>query len=173
MKHLSNRAGAGLLALVLVASLLPACGGDVDFCSNPGGQGCPDDDDEAAPAYSLDFAVPTAGRFGALQLDITHLGDSGGFIGRDDKVDCVSLIEAIVASNYLGELVIKIGLISLQGIRTPAAIMRCGFRTREELSPESFRIEVTDASDTNSEQVDPPPTVVISTITPRQVSSGD
>jgi len=128
-----------------------------------------DSDDETAPAYSLDFFVqPPAGRFGALQLDITHLGNRGGFIGREDKVDCVPLVEAIVASNYLGERLTKIGLISLQGINTPAAIMRCGFRSRENISPGSFLVEVTDASDTDSKQIEPPPTVVISTITPRR-----
>jgi hypothetical protein len=125
-------------------------------------------EDESVPAYSLDFAVQEPGVFGALQLDINHLGNSGGFIGREDKVDCVPLVEAIVASNYLGERLTKIGLISLQGIRTPAAIMRCGFRTRENLSAGSFLIEVTDASDTKSDQIDPPPTVYIKTITPRR-----
>jgi hypothetical protein len=45
--------------------------------------------------------------------------------------------------------------------------MRCGFRTREPLSPNSFAIDVTDASDTDSKPLDPSPTVVISTITPR------
>ena len=124
-------------------------------------------EDEQAPAYSLDFFVQTAGTFGALQLEITHLGRSGGFIGRGDKIDCVSLVEAIVASNYVGERVAKVGLISLAGIRTPVAIMRCGFRTRENLGPPSFAIDVTDASDTESKPLDPPPTVVISTITRR------
>ncbi|MFN2427587.1 MAG: hypothetical protein ABR587_14190, partial [Candidatus Binatia bacterium] len=102
-----------------------------------------------------------------LQLAITHLGRSGGFIGRQDAVDCVSLVEAIVASNYVGERLTKVGLISLQGIRTPAAIMRCGFRTREPLSPGSFNIDVVDASDTESNPLEPTPTVVISTITRR------
>ncbi len=134
---------------------------------DPGYDDSPADDD-SVPAYSLDFYVQTAGKFGALQLDINHLGNSGGFIGRDDKVDCVPLVEAIVASNYLGERETKIGLISLQGIHTPAAVMRCGFRTRENVSPGSFLIEVTDASDTDSKQIEPVPTVVISTISPRR-----
>jgi hypothetical protein len=63
---------------------------------------------------------------------------------------------------------VKIGLISLQGINTPADIMRCGFRTRENLSPGSFLVEVTDASDTESNQIEPEPKVLIRTITPRR-----
>jgi hypothetical protein len=145
----------------------------VDNSAMPGGDRDPgyDDspaDDEAAPAYSLDFFVDTPGRFGALQLEVNHLGNGGGFIGRGDKVDCVPLVEAIVASNYLGERETKIGLISLQGINTPAAVMRCGFRTRESLSSGSFLVEVTDASDTKSVAIEPKPTVYIKSIVPRR-----
>lgn len=124
-------------------------------------------DDESVAAYTLEFSVLGSQSYGALQLEVNHLGRSGGFIGRGDAVDCVSLVEALVASNYLGERVVKIGLISLQGIPASGPIMRCGFRTRESLSPASFRILVADASDTDSVQIDPPPTVVISTISPR------
>ncbi len=147
-------------SFVCAAFALSSCGDDVEFCSNPGGQGCPRD-------FSVDFYIQSAGRFGALQLDVTHLGDSGGFLGRGDEVECAPLVDAIVASNYLGEREVKIGLISLHGIPTPAAIMRCGFRTAEDLVPSDFLIEVTDASDTDSMQIDPPPVVIDSTISER------
>jgi hypothetical protein len=153
-----RRLAVRTVAFVCAAVALASCGDDVDVCTNPGGGPCPERE------YTVYFHVQTPGRFGALQLDITHLGDSGGFVGREDKVDCESLVDAIVASNYLGERVVKIGLISLQGIVTPAAIMRCEFRTSEDLVPPDFQIEVTDASDTESNQIDPPPVVVVSTI---------
>jgi hypothetical protein len=79
----------------------------------------------------------------------------------------VALVDAIVAGNYVGERVTKIGLISLRGVQTPSAILRCGFRTREELTPDDFAIDVTDASDTSSNPVDPVPSVVVSSITER------
>ena len=116
------------------------------------------------PQYSIYFYVQSAGTFGALQLDITHLGNSGGFIGRGDKVECEPLVDAIVASNYVGGRDVKIGLISLQGINTPAHVMRCGFRTREDLSPSDFDVEVTDASDTESRPIEPMPVVVVKSI---------
>ena len=125
-------------------------------------------DNPNVASYSLDFYVQTAGTFGALQLDINHLGSKGGFIGRGDKVECVPLVEAIVASNYLGEREVKIGLISLQGINTPAAVMRCGFRSSENVSAGSFLIEVTDASDTESKPIEPKPTVFIKSVVPRR-----
>jgi hypothetical protein len=104
-----------------------------------------------------------------LQIDITHLGRNGGFVGRGDKIDCVATVDALAAANYKGERVASVGLISIPGIRTPARILRCGFRTRENLSPNSFQVDVTDASGTgeDSEPIDPPPVVVISSVSRR------
>jgi hypothetical protein len=121
--------------------------------------GCGEGDGIEGRDYVLEFQVTTAARIGALQLEVTHLGDSGGFIGRGDAVDCDALVDALVASNYDGERTAKIGLINLQGIVTPAPIMRCGFRTRESLSPADFQIQVVDASTPGGDQIDPPPTV--------------
>jgi hypothetical protein len=163
LKLLVPEKGARLLAVravafVCAAVVLASCGDDVDVCSRPGGE-CPPPQD-----FSVDFFVESPGRFGALQIDVVYLGDRGGFIGTGDQVDCVPLVEAIVASNSLGERLVKIGLISLQGINTPASIIRCGFRTSEELTPRDFDIEVRDASDTDSRQIDPPPSVVVKSI---------
>jgi len=146
---------AQLVAAALVCVLAAACGD---------GSGTFDYDLE------LDVTGPPA-RIGALQLEVTHLGDSGGFIGRGDKVDCVALVDAIAASNNPGERVLKVGLISLSGIATPAPILRCGFRTSESLTPASFQVDVTDASLTNGEQIDPPPTVVVGSIVRRDNES--
>jgi len=129
--------------------------------------GCGEGDGPSGTGYTLEFAVTTPGRIGALQIEVTHLGDSGEFIGRLDQADCVPLVDAIVAANAAGERTLKVGLISLQGILAPSAIMRCGFRTGEELGPQSFLVEVTDASQTNGDPIDPPPTVVISSVVSR------
>ncbi|HXC50911.1 MAG TPA: hypothetical protein VN634_08510 [Candidatus Limnocylindrales bacterium] len=131
----------------------------------------PDYDDSCDPswrAYTLEISVnqSSAPRIGALQLEVTHLGDSGCFIGRGDQIDCVALVDALVAANYPGERTAKIGMISLDGIPTPAAVIRCGFRTSESLSPASFLVEVMDASTTGGDPIDPPPSVGI-TVTGR------
>jgi len=123
--------------------------------------------DEAASDYTVEFYVESASRFGALQLEITHLGNSGSFLVRGDRADCMALVDAIVASNYLGDRVAKVGLISLQGIVTPGAIVRCGFRTREDLDPGDFLVEVVDASDIDSRPLDPAPSVVVSSVVER------
>jgi hypothetical protein len=127
-----------------------------------------DSDNPNVPAYTLTFEVQgQGGRFGALQFEVNHLGRSGGFIGREDTIDCVPLVDAIVAGNFVGERLAKFGLISLQGVPFNMLILNCGFRTREPLSSNSFAIEVTDASDTNSNPIDPPPTVVLRTVARR------
>jgi hypothetical protein len=123
-----------------------------------------------ATDYSLTFsvepgdAVPVT--IGALQFEVTYLGNNGGFIGSGDQIDCVVLVDAIVAGNDPRQDVARIGMISLQGFHAPSPIIRCGFRTADDLAPESFRIEVLDASDTNSESLDPPPVVVLSSMAP-------
>lgn len=164
MPRFSRSSGLRCLVLgFLIALGTQGCGNDADdrYDDLPS-------DDEAAPAYSLEVAVTdSSSPLGALQFEITHLGNSGGFIGRDDQVECMPLVEAIVAANSIGGRTAKIGMISLQGIRTPALILRCGFRTREVLGPASFLVEVTDASDTNSAALDPPPTVAIESVTRR------
>jgi hypothetical protein len=153
LKNLSSGVGARRLAVrtvafVCAAVALASCGDGDSYTDTP--------EDDTTPVYSIDFHAESAGNYGALQFDIRHLANSGGFVGRADKVDCVPLVDAIVASNYLGERMVKIGMISLQGIQTPADLMHCRFRTREELDASDFEIEVTDASDTSSQQVEPP-----------------
>ena len=68
----------------------------------------------------------------------------------------------MVAANYDNKRVARVGMIQLQGIRTPSPVVRCGFRTREALSPASFLVQVSDASDIKSEPIKPQPTVVVS-----------
>jgi hypothetical protein len=128
--------------------------------------GCGDGDGSSIPQYTLEFQVTTGGRFGALQLEVTHLGESGEFIGRGDKIDCVALVDALTASNYLGERTAKIGMISLNGVPTPAPIMQCGFRTYEELTPDSFDVDVVDASTTGGDPIAPIPLVGV-VVSPR------
>lgn len=135
--------------------------------------GCGDGGDGAGPvegpvvSYTLTLSVSGDALIGALQLEIEHLGNSGGFIGRGDQVDCQPLVQALVAGNFAGEGLVRIGMISLQGIPSPTALLQCGFRTREEIVPGSFLVEVSDASDINSQPLDPYPEVFVSQVTIR------
>ena len=146
-------------------------GNDGNTGGVPGNDGDPSYDDSCdplPPASTIEIEVSTnVGRLGALQLEVTHLGRSGCFIGRGDQVECAPVVDALVAANYPGERTAKIGLISLQGINTPGPVMRCGFRTKESLSDNSFTVTVTDASSPGGEPSDPPPEVRVARITRR------
>lgn len=137
-----------LFMALLGSTALPGCGDGSDY----------------VPTYDVEISGLGAFRLGALQLEIEYLGDRGGFLGRGDNIECVPLVQALVAANHVTEHVAKVGMISLEGIVLPAPLMRCGFRTREELTPDSFSVLVTDASDTDSLELDPYPAVVVSTV---------
>jgi hypothetical protein len=123
--------------------------------------------DSSAPEYDVVVSVSSATQLGALQLEILHLGSAGSWVGKGAGVDCASMVDAILAANFVGGRGVKVGLISLQGIPTPGAVVLCGFRTRERLSPASFQIRLVDAADTDSDPVNPLPDVVISSIVQR------
>lgn len=154
----STRRAVAALALLMLAS----CGGDVEFCSCPGCDTDPHD-------FTVEFAVTSQDRIGALQFDVAFHGGSGRFLGSGDQVDCTPLVDALVAANHDDECRAKIGLVSLDGIRTPASIMRCGFRAAEAPSPSDFRIDVTDASEASasSEPIEPLPTIVVTSVIAR------
>ena len=123
--------------------------------------------DSTAPEYDVVVSVSSATGLGALQIEIIHLGSAGSWVGKGAGVDCASMVDAILAANFVGGRGVKVGLISLQGIPAPGPVVLCGFRTRERLSPASFQIRLVDAADTNSDPVNPLPDVVISSIVQR------
>jgi hypothetical protein len=145
------------LAMVLAVLLGTGCG--------DGGTAYDDTDGDNldVPTYDLVVGVTSAHNLGALQLKITHLGNSGGFVGRNDQNDCVSLVDGMMAQNWPGGRTALVGFINIRGFRTPAAVVRCGFRTREALSLDSFLVEVVDASDAGLDPnpMDPEPTVAV------------
>lgn len=123
--------------------------------------------DSTAPEYDVVVSVTSATGLGALQIEVIHLGSAGSWVGKGAGVDCASMVDAILAANFVGGRGVKVGLISLKGIPTPGPVVLCGFRTRERLSPASFQIRLVDAADTDSNPVNPLPDVVISSIVQR------
>lgn len=141
----------GAAASLAAAVALPACGEDT--------QGLGQD-------YDIIFSVTSdSDDMGALQIEVR--AENGQFLGRNDAVECRSLVDAIVAANYVEDSVIRVGLISLQGIDGPRAVLECGLRSRETPDEEDFDVEVTDASDTNSLPISPEPDVAVTAITRR------
>ena len=150
-------AGAALLATVATSG----CGDDTCVIITTGGT------HQALSEWTVTFAVTDASQIGALQADVVSDDCDGDFTGRADQLDCQPLVDAIFAGNHIGERSAKFALIDLDGFRTPAAIVACGYRSRGEPTAANFRIVVTDASDTNSSPLENTPNLVVASVTPR------
>jgi len=146
---LHGRCWQALALGLLVTVITPGCG------------------DDSASDYDLEIAIGSSGLVSALQFDLTYTGDSGRFLGRGGAIDCIALVNSIIAANYRGQSEAAIGMISLQGVPTPAPIVSCGFRTADDPSAASFQINVTDSSGPDGEPIDPAPVVSITSISLR------
>jgi len=118
--------------------------------------------------YSLTIKVSSeSGTLGALQFDVQYTGSNGGFVGTADKVECESLIErALSAFTNKGGKTMTGALVSVNGFSTPQDVARCRFRSTQAVSPSSFAITVTDASDTDTMAVTPAPEMLVSEAKP-------
>lgn len=118
--------------------------------------------------YSLTIKVSSeSGTLGALQFDVQYTGSKGGFVGTADKVECESLIErALSAFTNKGGTKMTGALVSVNGFSTPQDVARCRFRSPQPVSPGSFTITVTDASDTDTMAVTPAPEMLVSEAKP-------
>jgi len=99
--------------------------------------------------YDVVFAVPyDSPMIGALQLEITHDGVVGGWIGSGALVDCRWLVPGeLQACNENSNQLLTCAIGSLNGFRGPLPILECGFATYESVVETSdFRVDVTDAS---------------------------
>ncbi len=115
-----------------------------------------------ATEYEITVDIEADVMIGAIQLDLTHLGGSGDFVGSGQSVDCSSFVSGglFTANNPPGRAV-RLGLISLEGI--PAGpFARCAFLTRESLTATDFGIVVVDASTPELMPIVPLPTARVS-----------
>ncbi|MFT4569476.1 MAG: hypothetical protein ACI91F_000343 [Candidatus Binatia bacterium] len=120
------------------------------------------------PEYEITVSiVEGSNELGALQFEIDHLGDSGGFVSQGaTKLDCLFLGGMLGAANKLGRSA-KIGIIDLDGMPETGPVVTCAFRTNESLSPGSFNVRVMDAADTETEQVSPLPVLAVTNVVSR------
>ncbi|HYB97933.1 MAG TPA: hypothetical protein VEC57_02255 [Candidatus Limnocylindrales bacterium] len=155
----------GFLLPYALALLLFSAGGCGD--GSGGSFDDSDGDDQGAPAYEVTASVVDAvGLVGALQFEIRYLGESGGWAGRGASVICEALTAGLAATNYPGARSVKVGLVSLDGIPTPSAVVRCVFRSRDVLDEDSFEVEVADASDVETMPLEEFPAMEVTLVDP-------
>jgi hypothetical protein len=120
------------------------------------------------PEYELTVSIVEGdAELGALQFELDHLGNSGGFVSLDEqRLDCLFLGGMLGAANKQGRTA-KIGLIDLDGMPEVGPVVTCAFRTRETISTGSFTVRVTDASDTETNAVSPLPVLAVTNVIPR------
>ena len=102
------------------------------------------------PSFEVYLGVTNnVGRLGALQFDVRFLGDTGGWVGAAGWVRCETTVEAALATfNDKGQGVLSGAMIDLNGLPTPGNMARCTFRAGEEMSPNSFEVDVVDSATT-------------------------
>ena len=115
------------------------------------------DTDPKAIAYELTISVKNAiGDLGALQFNLVHQGQGGGFAGAHGTARCRPMVPTALASfNDMGNGTLKAGLIDTKGFATPGPIVSCTFKSRESVSSGDFAVEVVDATDPELNKKDP------------------
>jgi hypothetical protein len=115
------------------------------------------DTDPKAIAYELTVSVKNAiGNLGALQFNIVHQGQGGGFAGARGTARCRSMVPSALASfNDVGNGTLRAGIIDVSGFATPGAVVSCTFKSRETVSSGDFGVEVIDATDPELKHRDP------------------
>ncbi|HYC54281.1 MAG TPA: hypothetical protein VEL28_05010 [Candidatus Binatia bacterium] len=131
---------------------------DDDFDDSPS-------DDEAAPAFEVTVNVSAAETLGALQFQIIYEGDSGGWAGRGPNVICEALTDGLAAANYVGKRAVKLGLVSLEGIKS-GAVVKCVFRSPERVTASSFTVSIEDASNLETDPLKAVPKMWVSNVVP-------
>jgi hypothetical protein len=114
------------------------------------------EDSQPVAAYDVVISVTSdSGPVSALQLDINHLGSSGGWQGAGSKANCQELVSANMrACNDKGRGRISCALIDVGGFPTPTDVLSCVFKTGGTVSMSDFSVQVVDASSPDMGQID-------------------
>jgi hypothetical protein len=102
----------------------------------------------ATPSYDVTVEIMNnAGLIGALQFDLNHSGNSGGWQGAGGGVRCSwNVSGGITACNDVGSGRARCALADISGFQTPASIVTCTFKTDEAVSASDFNVQVIDSS---------------------------
>ena len=125
------------------------------------------DPDNPTPEFTVVFEVgPTSSPIGALQFEVAPVGQTGGWIGVRADLDCEWLVEYdLAACNDKGGGHLSCAYVDTGGLVAPAPLLECGYASFDEVTAESFEIEVVDASAPSLEPLDV--RVAVSSVTPR------
>jgi len=119
---------------------------------DPGDAGDPDPDGE--PSDSVDYEITASitesvGAVGALQFDLVHLEEQGGWRGVHGSAECTWHVGdgAITACNDVGGGKLRCAAADVVGFDTPTEVVTCLLASPVAPSTGSFAVVVVDASD--------------------------
>ncbi len=98
--------------------------------------------------YDITLAVDNdAGPLGALQFDVSYLGDDGGWRRRDGSPRCSwnPQIE-LHACNDRTSRTLRCAAVEINGFDTPTDVVTCVLAASEEPMPDSFAVSLVEAS---------------------------
>jgi hypothetical protein len=127
-----------------------------------------DDTDPNGVQYAVTASVISdSGILGALQFDVTYLGDSGGFVGAGGSVACTLEVDVALSSfNDRGHGRLSAALVDLQGFSTPTPVATCLFKTPDDVAAEDFEVTATDASGPDLQSTGELPEMAITRLAP-------
>lgn len=101
--------------------------------------------------YDVTVSVVSSTDLGSLHFKIYSFFNDGDFIGHGDDLDCTVLVDADLESDKFGGdppfgPILELWLSNEDGFAVPSAVVRCGFRTAEEIRDDSFAVEFLDAT---------------------------
>jgi hypothetical protein len=129
------------------------------------GSGCGAGTDEDPTIYDIVVSVLSGTDLNSMHFTIYSYFNDGDFIGHGDDLECTVLVDATMTSKKYGDGSLEIWLQNEDSFAVPADVIRCAYRTPEELRDTSFAFELHDA--TNFTGAETNPTATISSITAR------
>jgi len=122
---------------------------------------------ESSTECALEFSLTDPVTLGSLQWEIDYASAPGEFVGSGETVQCVNKVTTAFGMKQDKDAERKVitALISLAGFAGPRVLSECQFLA--DVVPEvgDFVITVIDAANPDLQPVNPPPSIVLSSIT--------
>jgi len=122
---------------------------------------------ESSTECTLEFSLTDAVTLGSLQWEIDYATAPGEFVGSGEAVQCVNKVTTALGMKQDKDAERKVvtALISLAGFAGPSVLSECQFLADVVPDVNDFVITVIDAANPSLQPVNPPPNIVLSSVT--------
>lgn len=122
---------------------------------------------ESSTECTLEFSLTDPVTLGSLQWEIDYAAAPGEFLGSGEAVQCTNKVMTAfgMKQDKDAERKVVTALISLSGFAGPRALSECQFLADVVPEVDDFVITVIDAASPELQPVNPPPNIVLSSVT--------